>query len=129
MQAEVPQPISGVPLRWGGFTVRQLGWIAIGAALPYVLLRLQLAPEVALAAPAPWLVVALCFAVGRREGRQLDSWVADWLRFRLQPRRLRHPGKQTTSTRREAFIAVDQGIAAERAGRLPGARTLPWVDP
>jgi hypothetical protein len=125
MQAEVPQPISGVPLRWGGFTARQLGWLGTGAALPYFLLRLQLPPELALASSSPWLGAALLFAFARREGRQLDSWVGDWLRFRLQPHRLRHP----ESPLADAYVSIDAEVRPSLPEELPQGGVLPWVAP
>ncbi|MGH7639840.1 MAG: PrgI family mobile element protein [Candidatus Dormibacteria bacterium] len=108
MQAEVPQPISAVPLRWGGFTGRQLAWLAAGAALPYILLRAHLGLAPALGLPAPWMGAALALAYGRHEGRQLDAWVGDWIRFQLGPRRLAHPGATRTLAGQIApFVPVD----------------------
>jgi hypothetical protein len=125
MQAEIPQPISGVPLRWGGFTGRQLGWLGAGAALPYLLLRLQLSPELALASSAPWLAIGVLLAFGRREGRRLDCWIGDWLWFKLQPHRLRHPGSSTV----DRYVAVDpEGRPVESDAPLL-ASALPWVAP
>ncbi|HUY09090.1 MAG TPA: PrgI family protein [Candidatus Dormibacteraeota bacterium] len=125
MQAEIPQPISGVPLRWGGFTGRQLGWLGTGTALPYLLLRLQLSPELALAASAPWLAAATLFAFGRREGRRLDCWVGDWLWFKLQPHHLRHPGTSPV----DRYVTVDcEGHSVGADAPLRDA-ALPWVAP
>ena len=125
MQAEVTQPISGIPLRWGGFTARQLGWLGTGAALPYLLLRLQVAPELALASSAPWLGTALIFAFGRREGRRLDSWVEDWLWFKLQPHHLRHPGRLAA----DVYVAVDSELQPTEPELLRSSGALPWTGP
>ncbi|HVB53606.1 MAG TPA: PrgI family protein [Candidatus Acidoferrales bacterium] len=129
MQAEVPQPISGVPLRWGGFTARQLGWLGVGAALPYLLLRLQIPPELALVSSGPWLGMALLFAFGRREGRPLDSWVGDWLWFKLQPHHLRHPGSLAASGRSGTYVAVDTEGGQKELELLSPIDALPWVAP
>ncbi|HVB14430.1 MAG TPA: PrgI family protein [Candidatus Dormibacteraeota bacterium] len=129
MQAEVPLPISGVPLRWGGFTARQLGWLGVGAALPYFLLRLQIPPELALGSSAPWLGSALLFAFGRREGRQLDLWVGDWLWFKVQPQRLRHPGLQSAAGGTGGYVAVDEEVPTAQLELAPPASSLPWIVP
>lgn len=125
MQAEIPQPISGVPLRWGGFTGRQLAWLGAGAALPYLLLRLQLSPELALVSSAPWLAVAVLLAFGRREGRRLDSWIGDWLWFRFQPHHLRHPESSTV----DRYVAVDPEVRRFESDAPLQAPALPWVAP
>jgi hypothetical protein len=128
MQAEIPQPISGVPLRWGGFTTRQLSWLGVGAALPYLLLRLQLAPELALFSSAPWLSAALLFAFGRREGRRLDAWVLDWMWFKVQPRHLSHPGSVAATSTADAYVTVDSEGSAE-IGPVTRVGALLWVPP
>ncbi|HUY57738.1 MAG TPA: PrgI family protein [Candidatus Micrarchaeaceae archaeon] len=125
MQAEIPQPISGVPFRWGGFTGRQLAWVMAGAAVPYLLLRLQLTPELALASAAPWLVLALLFGFGRREGRSLDCWVGDWLWFQIQPHHLHHP----RSTSADRYVTVDSEVQAGDQGMPELASVLTWVAP
>lgn len=129
MHAEVLQPISSVPLRWGGFTVQQLVWLGVGASLPYLLLRVQVVPELAILGSLPWLAAALTLAFGRREGRRLDSWVGDWLWFQLQPHQLRHPGTLETGSAEPLYVSIDSQIGPAEPKVLPGARALPWVAP
>ncbi|MGH7667469.1 MAG: PrgI family mobile element protein [Candidatus Dormibacteria bacterium] len=128
MQAEVPQPISAVPLRWGGFTSRQLAWVGAGALLPYLLLRAHLAMELALALAAPWLAASLLFAFGRREGRPLDAWVGDWVWFAFQPHRLQHPGAAPRRTHAGTFVSVDDPGPVPSGAHSPEFG-LPWVAP
>jgi hypothetical protein len=122
-QAEVPQPISGVPLRWGGFTGRQLTWLGVAAALPYLLLRWQVPLELVLVATAPWLAAGITFAFGRCEGRRLDAWVGDWVLFRAQPHHLRHPGSPPCPT----YVVVDSAAVVTRLEGSPTSDPLPWV--
>ncbi|MHB1526244.1 MAG: hypothetical protein ACYDEA_11115 [Candidatus Dormibacteria bacterium] len=91
MEAEVPQPISSLPSRWGMFTLAQLGWLAVAMVPPYLGLRLHLAAALALGASAPWVAAALALGFGRREGRRLDAFAGDWFLYQLQPRLLTHP--------------------------------------
>lgn len=106
MQAEVPQPISTIPSRWAGFTAPQLGWLALGAALPYAGDRIGLTPIALLGAGVPWAAAAVAMAFGRWQGRGLDAFVGDALLFRLQRHRLEHPGSG------RGFRAVDRGAGA-----------------
>ncbi|HVC38729.1 MAG TPA: PrgI family protein [Candidatus Dormibacteraeota bacterium] len=124
--AEVPQPISSVPVRWGGFTAHQLGWLAAGAAMPYLLLRLHLSPAGAFGPSAPWLGTAVCFAFGRSEGRRLDAWVGDWVWFKLQPHRLSHPDALASLPPAAGYVPVDRPL--RDAGRGTTA-SLPWESP
>lgn len=126
MQAEIPQPISATPMRWGGVTTPQLGWIAVGASVPYALLRFHLGAAPTLVASAPWLAAALLLAVGRREGRRLDLWVLDWLAFQIQPHRLRHPGASSLG-RDGAYVEVDPGGLGAASTPLEASPALPWV--
>jgi hypothetical protein len=113
-------------MRWGRFTTPQLSWLAVGAALPYLLLRLRLEPSLALLASLPWLVSALMLAFGRREGRRLDAWVGDWVAFRFQPHQLGHPGLGGCGGSGQGYFEVD----AERARPKPrsplSGGALPW---
>jgi hypothetical protein len=124
MQAEIPQPISGTPTRWGAFTAPQLAWIAVGVALPYLLLRCHLGVPLLLILSTPWLATALVLAFGRYEGRRLDAWTTDWLAFLFQPHRLQHP--DTLATRRP-YVEVDSdGLKSEFVPVSEG-RSLPWM--
>lgn len=126
-QAEVPQPISGVPLRWSGFTSRQLSWLGLGAAWPYLLLRGQVPLEVLILASAPWVGACVTLAFGRCEGRRLDAWLGDWVWFRAQPRHLHHPGSRP-GTPYMAYVVVDQAVREGSLEAPPSAATpLPWV--
>lgn len=120
MQAEVPQPISSLPSRWGMFTIAQLGWLAMAALPPYLGLRLHLAAAVALGVSAPWVAAAVTLAFGRREGRRLDAFAGDWFLFLLQPRTLTHPedGEKASQDR---FQPVDHPREAPE--------TLRWSRP
>jgi len=115
MQAEVPQPISSLPARWGMFTLAQLGWLAVAALPPYLGLRLHLDAVVVLAGSSPWVAAAVALGFGRREGRRLDAFAGDWCLFLAQPRRLTHPGAARGSAD-DRFQLVDQAPAA--AGKL-----------
>ncbi|HEY6537641.1 MAG TPA: PrgI family protein [Candidatus Dormibacteraeota bacterium] len=125
-QAEVPQPISGIPMRWGGLTGQQLGWFGIGAILPYLLLRLRVPPELALLLSGPWIGTAVTLAFGRREGRRLDAWISDWIWFQTQPHRLLHPALQDHLDlgRYQQIDASARPSPAEDEG---GRGSLPWV--
>jgi hypothetical protein len=116
MEAEVPQPISSLPSRWGSFTGSQLGWLAVAAIPPYTCLRLHLAVVVALAGCAPWIAAATALAFGRREGRRLDAFVGDLLLFQFQPKVLSHPDAVREGPGRD-FQLVDRG--ASRPAALP----------
>lgn len=87
------------------FTTAQLGWLGVGAALPYLLLRLHLALVPVLGASSPWLATALAVGFGRREGRRLDAFAGDWVLFQLQPRHLVHPGEAASTA--DPFQPVD----------------------
>lgn len=106
MHAEVPQPISTVPSRWAGFTASQLGWLAVGAMLPYLGGRVGLPAPAEAGFAIPWAATAVAMAFGRWQGRGLDAFLADALLFRLQHHRLEHPGSTG------GFRAVDRGRGA-----------------
>jgi hypothetical protein len=127
MQAEIPQPISGTPMRWGAFTTPQLGWIALGAALPFVLLRCHLGVSLILPPSIPWLGTALAFAFGRYEGRRLDAWTADWLLFLVQPHRLHHPRAAAADHGVSRYVEVDPKGLRPESGPIAKVRSLPWV--
>jgi hypothetical protein len=127
MQAEIPQAISGTPMRWGGFTAPQLGWIAVGATLPYLLLRCHLGAPVILLSSTPWLGAALAYAFGRCEGRRLDAWTVDWLAFLVQPHRLCHPQAAATNNRSSFYVEVDPEGSRTESGPRAKASSLPWV--
>jgi hypothetical protein len=116
MEAEVPQPISSLPSRWGSFTGSQLSWLAVAAIPPYTCLHLHLAVVVALVGCSPWIAAAMALAFGRREGRRLDAFVGDWLLFQFQPKVLNHPDAVREDPGR-GFELVDKG--ASRSGALP----------
>ena len=120
MEAEVPQPISNLPSRWGSFTGSQLSWLAAAAVPPYICLRLHLAVALTLIGCAPWIAATTALAFGRREGRRLDAFAGDWLQFQLQPKLLRHPDGARLVPGAE-FHPVDGG-----QGR---SRSLPWSTP
>jgi hypothetical protein len=124
MQAEIPQSISGTPTRWGAFTAPQLGWIAVGACLPYLLLRCHLEVPLLLVFSTPWLAAALVLAFGRYEGRRLDAWTTDWLAFLLQPHRLHHPGSPTTP---HAYVEVDSDGPVSDCVASSQMSSLAWV--
>ncbi len=92
MQAEVPQPISTLPTRWGSFTGVQLFWLGAGALPPYLLLRARLPLVLVLVVAAVSVGAGAILAFGHREGRRLDGWLLDWLQFQFQVRQLAHPG-------------------------------------
>ncbi|MFZ0168601.1 MAG: hypothetical protein WAL64_04145 [Candidatus Dormiibacterota bacterium] len=127
MQAEIPHPISGTAMRWGAFTAPQLGWLAVGAALPYLLLRSHLGISLILLASTPWLGSALVFAFGRCEGRRLDAWTADWLAFLVQPHRLRHPQRAAIDHRSRCYVEVDPEGWRTESDPMATAGSLPWV--
>lgn len=116
MQAEVPQPISNVPSRWGGLTTAQLGWLAVASGVPMLLLRAHAGMPGVLAASAPWGSVCVALGFGLRRGRRLDAYLVDAVRFRAQPRRLRHPD---ICSRAPDFRPVDR----------PPDRPLRWSSP
>jgi hypothetical protein len=124
MEAEIPQSISGTPTRWGGFTAPQLGWIAVGAALPYLLLRCHLGVPLLLILSTPWLAAALVFAFGRYEGRRLDAWTTDWVAFLFQPHRLHHPDN---SGARRPYVEVDSDELISELAPISNVCPLPWV--
>jgi hypothetical protein len=127
MEAEIPLSISATPMRWGAFTAPQLGWIAVGAAVPYLLLRCHLGVALILLPSTPWMGTALVFAFGHYEGRRLDAWTADCLAFLVQPHRLRHPQTAATSPGSSRYMEVDP--EASPTENLAGAKvsSLPWV--
>jgi hypothetical protein len=120
MEAEVPQPISNLPSRWGSFTGSQLGWLATAAVPPYICLHLHLAVMLTLLGCAPWIAAATALAFGRREGRRLDAFAGDWLQFQLQPKLLRHPDGARPVPGAE-FHEVDGGAGP--------SGSLPWSPP
>lgn len=126
-QADVHQPISGVPIRWGGFTGRQLVWLGVGAALPYLLLRLELPMAGVIPPSLPWLAAAVTLAFGRCEGRRLDAWVGDWLWFRAQPRHLTHPAFSAPAKRTAPYVVVDSSGPTEKLPSSLGSGPLPWI--
>ncbi|MFZ0994584.1 MAG: hypothetical protein WAO09_01190 [Candidatus Dormiibacterota bacterium] len=126
MQTEIPQSISGTPTRWGAFTAPQLGWIAIGAALPYLLLRCHLTAPLLLILSTPWLAAALVFAFGRYEGRRLDAWTTDWLVFLVQPHHLHHPDPAALG---RPYFEVDSEALGSQTRPTYEVCSLPWVAP
>src|SRR5487761_517787 len=127
MQAEIPQPISSVPTRWGGFTTPQLSWVAVGASLPFSLLRLHFGLGLVLIPSAPWLMGALLLAWCRREGRRLDAWAMDWVAFQFQPHRLWHPGSAPSKDVSQSYVEVDSCGVATVTDQVEPARCLPWL--
>jgi hypothetical protein len=127
MQAEIPQSISGTPMRWGAFTSPQLGWLGVGAALPYLLLRWHLGPPLILLPSTPWLATALLFGFCRHEGRRLDAWAADWMAFLLQPHRLHHPHTVASARTSRNYVEVDAGVSIAQTDPMTEVRSLPWV--
>lgn len=127
MQAEIPQPISATPMRWGAFTTPQLGWLAVGSALPYLLLRCHLGVSLILLPSTPWLGVALAFAFGAYEGRRLDAWTADWLLFLVQPHRLYHPQALASDQGFSRYVEVDDAMVGPESGPTAKVSSLPWV--
>ncbi|MGH7611352.1 MAG: PrgI family protein [Candidatus Dormibacteria bacterium] len=118
-QAQVPQPISSIPARWGAFTGPQLAWLAAGALPGYVVLRLGLPLWAAVLLAVPVLGTAAALAFGRREGRPLDAWAGDWLAYQGQPHELVHPA-----------AAPSQGWRDVPRERVPApAPSLPWSPP
>jgi hypothetical protein len=126
MQAEIPQSISGTPTRWGAFTAPQLGWIAVGAALPYLLLRCHVGVPLLVILSTPWLAAALAFAFGRCEGRRLDAWTMDWLAFLVQPHHLHHPEAAAPG---RPYIEIDPDRLISEVAPISEVRSLPWVAP
>ncbi len=114
MEAEVPQPISNLPSRWGGLTTGQLGWLAVAGAVPLACFRLHLglAPLVTLS--APWASIAAALGFGLRHGRRLDVYLLDAILFRLQPHRFSHPDSVAQVG---GYRWVDQGPSSR--GPLP----------
>jgi hypothetical protein len=127
MQAEIPQSISATPVRWGAFTTPQLGWLVMGSALPYLLLRCHLGLSLILLPSTPWLGAALAFAFGRYEGRRLDAWTADWLLFLVQPHRLHHPQAGASHHGFSRYVEVDTSRVELEGGPTGKVRSLPWV--
>lgn len=92
VEAQVPQPITHSASRFGPLTLPQLGWCTAAGAAPFLLLvrcHLPLGPGALLSLPTT--VGGLAAAFVRPEGRSASEWVADWARFRRQPRELHHP--------------------------------------
>jgi len=115
-QAKVPQSISGVPARWGRFTAPQLGWLVIAAVPLYISFHAHLPLLPVFLGSSPWVAGATAMAFGRRQGRRLDAFTADWALFRLHRKRFDHPDSETTP-RDAKFVVVD---ASE-------PRSLPWA--
>ena len=91
MEAEVPQPISDVPSRWGGLTTPQLGWLCGAAVLPMILIHAHCGLDATLIGAVPWAAGCVVLGFGSRRGRRLDSYLLDAARFQAQRRRLCHP--------------------------------------
>jgi hypothetical protein len=91
MEAEVPQPISDVPSRWGGLTTPQLGWLGGAAVLPMILIHAHCGLDATLIGAVPWAAGCVVLGFGSRRGRRLDAYLLDAARFRAQRRRLCHP--------------------------------------
>jgi hypothetical protein len=102
--AEVPQPISDVPSRWGGLTTPQLGWLGGAAALPMVLIHAHCGLDATLSGAVPWAASCVVLGFGSRRGRRLDAYLLDAARFRTQRRRLCHPDLAASP---QEFRAVD----------------------
>lgn len=114
-QAEVPQPISAIPARWGRFTAAQLGWMVIAVCPLYISIRAHLPALPMLLATSPWITSATAMAFGRLQGRRLDAFTADWVLYRLQRKRLDHPDSGPNISDR-SFVVVDRAQC----------RPIPW---
>ena len=102
--AEVPQPISDVPSRWGGLTTPQLGWLGGAAALPMILIHAHCGLDATLTGAVPWAAGCVVLGFGNCRGRRLDAYLLDAARFRAQRRRLCHPDLAASP---QEFRAVD----------------------
>ena len=117
-QAEVPQPISSLPTRWGSFTGHQLTWLGLAAVPPYLLLRAHLPLAATALATIPWSLVATVVAFGRYRGRQIDDFLGDWALFQIHPKVMEHPDSNILAPEVQ-FTAVDSH----------GLTSLPWKVP
>ena len=120
MEAEVPQPISDVPSRWGGLTTPQLGWLTGAAILPMILIHAHCGLDATLTGAVPWAVGCVVLGFGSRRGRRLDAYLLDAARFRAQRRRLSHP--DLVSSRAE-FREVDGAERSPISWTVPSGTT------
>lgn len=114
MEAQVPQPISASSTRFGALTLSQLGWCALAAAAPFLLLvrcHLPLATGTGLSLPST--LAGLVAAFARPEGRPAAAWAADWARFHREPRELEHPAAHATRDER-GWRPLDSGNDVDR---------------
>ena len=116
MEAEVPQPISDVPSRWGGLTTPQLGWLGGAAVLPMILIHAHCGLGATLTGAVPWATGCVVLGFGSRRGRRLDAYLLDAARFRTQRQRLCHPDLHASLPE---FRSVDGG------DRWPLSWTMP----
>jgi hypothetical protein len=118
--AEVPQPISDVPSRWGGLTTPQLGWLGGGAALPMILIHAHCGLVANLTGSVPWAAGCVVLGFCSRRGRRLDAYLLDAARFRTQRRRLCHP---------DLVAAPPEFRAVDGSERWPLSWTVPLGGP
>jgi hypothetical protein len=91
-RAAIPADVDAPDKIVWGLTFRQLAILAGAAAAVYGAWRLAaraglaLPPAVLLAAGGPVLAAAAAVALGRRDGRPLDAWLASALAMRRVPR-------------------------------------------
>jgi hypothetical protein len=88
-RASIPADIDAQDKIVWGLTFRQLAILAAAAAAVYGLWRAAgraLPPAALLAAGLPLLAAAAAVALGRRDGRPLDAWLASALAMRRVPR-------------------------------------------
>jgi hypothetical protein len=88
-RASIPADIDAEDKIVWGLTFRQLAIVAAAAAAVYGLWRVAgraLPPAALLAAGTPLVAAAAAVALGRRDGRPLDAWLASALAMRRVPR-------------------------------------------
>jgi hypothetical protein len=118
-RAKVPADIDAPDKIVWGLTSRQVAILAAAAVAGYGLYRMVghlLPPVVLLVVAVPLAGVVIAVALGRRDGRSLDAWLASALRLH------RTPGRQTpagTATASPVLVAVIGMVRAPAPLRLP----------
>jgi hypothetical protein len=101
-RASVPADIDAPDKIVWGLTFRQVAILAAAALAAYGAYRMVghlLPPVVLLVLAVPLAGVVIAVALGRRDGRGLDAWLASALRLRRTPR-LQAPAGTATHPRR-----------------------------
>jgi len=118
-RASVPADIDAPDTIVWGLTFRQLAILAVAAGAGYGIHRAVghlLPPMALLIAGIPLAGVVVAVALGRRDGRSMDAWLASALRLRRTPRLQAPAGTAPASA---GLVAVTGALTPPAPLRLP----------